>query len=296
MSTGTGDGQGSGPPQPPLPTFLQAARARRTPEQLGLESRQGRGRRAAGPKDNVSGVSQLDIAGLLGVSKETYRRMENGNGNWTEAQVQVVTEALALDPRQRRRLYVLTLGRYPAMESDAPKDNTHLLRFVQSIPVQEARGENGIILSHLMYATDASYNTLGYNRGFEILFKNRKVPDNILQWALEGGDGGLLHHETFLRHEAILRVESMRRALSDDDPKVREFDALIRSLPPGDPTATRLATGLREDTFPYKPPTMRKGWIQSLEFHPTGGTLGVFDGRILFDLTFSEGEDPPTSR
>lgn len=299
MSTGTGgrpEGeQGSGPPPDPqmslLTMLLRVARARQTPEQLGMEGRQGPGRRAAGPKDNVAGVSQGDMARRLKVSLATYKRMESGKHNWTEAQVQAVSEALNLDPQQRNKFYALALGHYPTTEPKSSwGSDRHLLDFVQSIPVQEIRGENGYtVLSHLMCATDAYFNVAGYNLGFERLFYGGKVPPNLLEWGLEGGGGQLLEHEKYLRNEALLRVEVMHRTLGDEDPRVQEFDALIKSLPPIDPASAHPAEGLQEDIFPYQLPGLRRGWIRSLELQLTGGTLGVPDGRKVFNLAYGEG-------
>ncbi|WP_405824509.1 helix-turn-helix transcriptional regulator [Streptomyces sp. NBC_00838] len=303
MSTGTGDEKDGGPRPPdstsqlPLLTqFLQAARRQRTPDQLGQDPPQGRGRRAAGPKKKVAGkkvagVKQEDMAKALGVSKATYQRMESGGEHkWTEPQVQAVAEALDLDPMQRERFYVMTLGHYPKREPRTSWDSdTHLLDFVRSIPVQETRGKYGVILSHLTYATDPDFNIVGHNPGFEVLFKDRKVPDNVLKWGLKGGNGQLLEYGKYLQNEALLRVEVMRGRLSDDDSSVQEFDALIRSLPPSDPTSARPPRGLQEDIFRFKPPTFEAGWIRAIEFHLTGGTLGVPDGRKLFSLTFCEG-------
>ncbi|MFD3922860.1 helix-turn-helix domain-containing protein [Streptomyces sp. NPDC058595] len=299
MSTSTGDEKGGRPQQPTdsaldlplLTTLLQDARAQRTPKQLGLEEQEGRGRRAAGPEENVPGVSKKDMASKLNVSPATYGRMEGGNGKWTEAQVEIVTEALALDPEQRRTLYALTLGHYPRTEpgmSWGSDSDTHLLEFVQSIPVLETRGKYGVILSRLTYATDADFNVLGHN-GIEALFNGRKVPSNILKWGLGGGNGQLLEYGKYLRTKAVLRVEAMRDALSEDDPSVREFDEIIRSLPPVDPKSARPPRGLQEDVFRFRHPDHGDGWNRSIEFHVTGGTLGVPDGRKIFSLTYAQG-------
>ncbi|MFE5847759.1 helix-turn-helix domain-containing protein [Streptomyces niveus] len=320
MSTSTGDEKDGGPQQPTdstselplLTTLLQTARARRTPEQMGLEQQaEGRGRRAAGPEENVPGVSKKDMARKLNVSPATYGRMERGTRKWAEAQVEIVTEALDLDPDERRTLYALTLGHYPKTE---PGSDAHLLEFVQSIPVQETRGKYGVILSRLTYATDADFNVLGHN-GIEALFNNREVPANILKWGLGGGNGQLLEYGKYLRTKAFLRVDAMRDALSVDNPMVRELDEIIRSLPPVDPKTARPARGLQEDVFPFRHPDHGDGGIRSIEFHLTGGTLGVPDGRKLFSLTYAQGplealnavraqnlrgkterDDPPTSR
>ncbi|MEV8396721.1 helix-turn-helix domain-containing protein [Streptomyces niveus] len=272
--------------------FLQAARARRTPEQLGQEPRQGRGNRAAGPKKKVAGVRQEDMARKLQVSKATYQRMEGGDHKWTEPQVRAVVEALDLDPIQRGRFYAMTLGHYPTTAPETSwGSDTHLLEFVQSIPVQETRGEDGYVtISDLMCATDAKFDVVGHNPGFEILFNGGKVPDNLLEWGLQGGNGQLLKHAEYLGNEALLRVAEMRGTLGNENPTVQEFDQLIRSLPPSDPTSARPAEGLQEDIFPFKPPDpFRDGFIRSLELHLTSGTLGIPDGRKVFRLKFKEG-------
>ncbi|MFD9867542.1 helix-turn-helix domain-containing protein [Streptomyces niveus] len=300
MNTGTGGKsggeQGSGPPQPesrmPLLTmFLRAARARWTHEQLGLEPPEGRvGRRAAGPEERVPGVTQADVAGLLNVSLATYKRMENGNYNWTETQVEALANVLLMDSTQRDRLYVLTLGHYPAMDPGTSRDpDTHLLEFVESIPAQETRGEKGYaILYPIMFATGPLYDIEAYNNGFEALFEKDCVPDNVLKWFLQGGDSQLLEH---LLLEAQLRMQVMGRT-HGNHARFKEFEELFRSLPPTDLTKARPAAGLQEDIFPYTPPAQTNyeaGLIRSSELHPTGNTGGVSDGSSVFYMTFYEG-------
>jgi transcriptional regulator with XRE-family HTH domain len=84
----------------PLGQFLQASRARVTPEQVGLEFFGGRRR--------VDGLRREEVAMLAGVSTSYYVRLEQGQSRHASPQVlDAVAAALRLDEVERAHLYQL---------------------------------------------------------------------------------------------------------------------------------------------------------------------------------------------
>ncbi|MFD6335286.1 helix-turn-helix domain-containing protein [Streptomyces niveus] len=307
MSTGPGRSSGEGgtrgrAPQPQGPEdsaltkFLKATRSLLTPEEVGLPAHEGRGRRAAGPSEKKHGLSQRQAGKLANMDESTYGALERGERKPTAAQLDAIAEALfrepkgEVDPVRRDRLYVLALGKYPTMKpgTTRPRD-THLHEFVRSIDATEDRGEKGVILKPLLFATDPFFNIVAYNKGFADLFVG-DPPANALTWGLLGGDGQLLEHDLYLLNEARFRVEVMR-GTHENDPRFHEIDELFKSLPPSDIPSARPAIGLRETIFPFKHPQYQDGSIRSSETHITGEG-GVTDGSSFFVMSYYENVTP----
>jgi transcriptional regulator with XRE-family HTH domain len=103
-----------------LGSFLQASRARITPEQAGLES--------YGDRRRVSGLRREELALLAGVSASYYTRLEQGQSSNASPQVlDALARALRLNDAERSHLHTLAAGnarrgapRRPAAEHPDP--------------------------------------------------------------------------------------------------------------------------------------------------------------------------------
>ncbi|MEV8334277.1 helix-turn-helix domain-containing protein [Streptomyces niveus] len=293
--------QPQGPEDSALTKFLKASRALLTPEAVGLPPHEGRGRRAVGPSDKEHGLTQKQAGKLANnMDESTYGALERGVRKPTEAQLDAIAKALfrepkgEVDPVRRDRLYVLALGKYPTMEPGTTRQpDTHLHEFVRSIDATEDRGEKGVIIKPLLFATDPFFNIVAYNKGFADLFEDGP-PVNVLTWGLQGGDGQLLEHDLYLLNEARFRVEVMRGTHAKD-PRFHEIDELFKSLPPSDTPSARPAVGLRETIFRFKHPKHPAGTIRSSETH-ISGEGGVTDGSSVFLMTYLANVTPDELR
>src|SRR5665213_3782509 len=108
-------------PSDSLGTFLQASRARITPEEAGLT--------IYGDRRRVTGLRREELAMRAGVSSSYYTRLEQGQSSNASAQVlDAIAAALHLNDAERRHLRRLaeSSGRRPS-----PKRPRWKLRILQ---------------------------------------------------------------------------------------------------------------------------------------------------------------------
>jgi transcriptional regulator with XRE-family HTH domain len=104
-----------------LHDFLQAARGRLQPEDIGLKP---------APNRRGAGLHQADVAAALAVSGRWYNGFENGATHGTPAEdlLDRLAETLRLTPAERIHLYLLAAGHEPApaaAEPPGPGDASH---------------------------------------------------------------------------------------------------------------------------------------------------------------------------
>lgn len=154
--------------------LLRDARARVSPEELGLPARaSGRGRRAPG-------LRQEDMDLLLGRSEGTYNRLERGVlSGVTPELCRDVAELLRFSDEEWQSLWLFLFDHRPPSPLDragASMINAHWRE---------------VVLDHRSpaYVADQAWNLIYWNAAFEAIFPGRVVPANTMHWMMLSPDG-----------------------------------------------------------------------------------------------------------
>ncbi|THA24382.1 XRE family transcriptional regulator [Streptomyces sp. RKND-216] len=152
-----------------LQNLLRAARARVSPEQVGLTA-------PADPRGrHAEGLTQNDMDTLLAARPDTYARLERGKIQRPSRELlEGVGRALELTAIEWRELWAYALGQEPPDVLD-PHADTHIPQVWHRIC-----GE----LASMAYIISGDWTLLGHNPAFTELFPDARPPSNVLRWML----------------------------------------------------------------------------------------------------------------
>ncbi|MBU2664830.1 helix-turn-helix transcriptional regulator [Actinoplanes bogorensis] len=183
-----------------LGEFLQAHRARITPEQAGLS--------LYGDRRRVDGLRREELAMLAGVSSSYYTRLEQGQSRNASPQVlDALAAALRLDETERLHLHSLASGtsgprriRRPAVERPEP-GLLELLGALKDVPAMVVGARKDVLawnpLGHALFAghlpADAPSTRSARPNIAKLMFLDPEMRELFTDWeAKAGADVGCL--------------------------------------------------------------------------------------------------------
>ncbi|MFG2228014.1 helix-turn-helix domain-containing protein [Streptomyces sp. NPDC048644] len=248
-----------------LRELLRAKRRSIWPQHAGLAPR---------PKP---GLYQDEVAALLHVSVQTYRRLEQG---------QLRIPAIDFLAHVARLLNFsevewADLCRY-ARDCDPPHP-------IRSNSGQEVPAEWGEFISgipHPAWVTDQSWNVLAYNQAWAAVFESGTPPANHMAWMLldpAARTDTLLDWDTYWLPNVLVELRAACDALKDD-PKLREINHAVRNDPlvgPRYASLPRAHTSTDGDHRPLRHHQLGDVWVTLLSSMPSDSPRARFGGLIM---------------
>lgn len=156
-----------------LKALLEERRALIDPEGHGFSRPTRQGRRAPG-------LTQYQVDQLCHVTFGTYRRLESGSyPNPPVKLLRAVAGLFALNEQEW-----VALCRYAGI-GDPPGPLTS--RSGKEVPGVWQEAVDG--MTHMAYVTDASWDLIAYNKPFQRLFPEGRIPWNVMRWMTLDPDG-----------------------------------------------------------------------------------------------------------
>ncbi|MCX5205094.1 helix-turn-helix transcriptional regulator [Streptomyces sp. NBC_00237] len=211
--------------------FLQKWRQRRDPSQVaGFTARFG---------DRAKpGLTQTELAALLGISEGWYRKLESGRVvKPTRELLEGVVRVLDLDEAERHTLYVFTTGEVPPQ------------RFVPTTEVDPSTAALIRVQPWPAYISDWHWNVLMYNEAAERDWPWMKHGVNVMIWALTYQEARLqlINWET----DWAKPMSSQLRLRAEAHPEDQELQTLLADVKARDTaSARRLCQDLTTVTHP----------------------------------------------
>ncbi len=200
-----------------LSGFLQKARSRVDPADLGLVTPPGR---------RIHGLVQADVADLLQVSHRWYNGFECGTMTASEAVLDHIAGLLHLTPAERVHLYLLATGHDPAPATVQPPDGAVavLTRLVHQM------GD----LAVPALVTDIAWNVLAWNRALTTWFPDPgtfpRETRNLLLWSFTDDLERYVRDTECFRRTYIGWVH-LAHAGRPDDPRLAHLIDRLQDIP-----------------------------------------------------------------
>ena len=204
-----------------LHDFLQVARGRLQPEDIGLK---------AAPNRRGSGLHQADLAAVLAVSGRWYNGFENGASHGTPGDdlLDRLAGILRLTPAERVHLYLLAAGHEPSPETvevPGPDD-------AGRAALERLVGLAGPDLPAAL--TDVAWNVLAWNEAMAArIFDPAGAPAaerNAVLWLFTPEAGQVISDISRARDEEIGQVH-LALARYPGDPQLEHLTARLQDIP-----------------------------------------------------------------
>ncbi|MER7986998.1 helix-turn-helix domain-containing protein [Streptomyces noursei] len=239
-------------------------------------------RRAIWPQDvglaprSKSGLYQSEVATLLHVSVQTYRRLEQGQPHMPDFDLLARVARLF----HLNEVEWADLCRY-ARDCDPPhpiRTNSGL-----EIPVEWAEFIAGI--PHPAWVTDQQWNVLAFNEAWAGVFPTGRPPANHMRWMLldPSARDTLIDWETYWLPSVLTELRTAVDALKGDA-TLREIERAVRNdaiVGPRYASLPRAHTSTDGDHRPLRHHKLGPIWVTLLSSMPSNSPRARFGGLLL---------------
>lgn len=156
-----------------------------------------------GPGRRAPGLSQIDLAELLGVGLSTVQRFEYGKTKHVDPSLlDRVAKVLRMGERDRVELYRRAIGRDPEpsyLEQPASRLTPFWRNSINNEPLRHWTEGDHLVHGPITYANSLDWVPLAGNAAFDEMFTSGRRPENMFYWIATAADQLLEHREIWLR-------------------------------------------------------------------------------------------------